>query len=171
MVENFSYYECGTCETKHDLFGKSGDARKVAKKFGIENVVQLPIDPELKSDKSKELFIHLADVVVREISKIKYNAVLTTFEQGVEGFKLAETTPQGEVVFEKLIPFRTLRLNCKSATMIDEWTGEKLFKEENIPQDVHPKKVEKAGNYAYRIDWSDGHHSIFPVKAIKELQL
>ena len=173
MVENFSYFECSSCDVKHNLFGKSGEAIKIAEKFGVENVIQIPIDPELRSEKSNALFMHLADVVVREISKIKFNAVTCSFEQDdiTKTFKLVEKMPNGEIVFEKNIPFRTLRLNCKSATMIDEWTGEKLFKEENIPRDVSPKKIEKAGNYAYRIDWSDGHHSIFPLKAIKELPL
>jgi DUF971 family protein len=53
--------------------------------------------------------------------------------------------------------------------MIDEWTGKKLFKDEDISMNVKPTKVEKAGNYAYRIDWSDNHHSIFPIKAIRDL--
>ena len=53
--------------------------------------------------------------------------------------------------------------------MVDEWTGEKLVKDEDIAVDVMPTKIEIAGRYAVRVDWSDNHHSIYPIKAIKEL--
>jgi Mrp family chromosome partitioning ATPase len=172
LVENFSYFECDSCDKRHELFGKSGGAKHVADRFGIENTVQLPIDPELKSEKTKTLFAHLADTVVREISKLKYNSVAVSLELAEDGkiINLIDTPsiPGSSPSILKIEP-RTLRLNCKSATMIDEWTGEKLFKESDIPMDVKPVKIERAGNYAFRIDWSDKHHSIHPIKAIRDL--
>ena len=168
LVENFASFKCGSCDTKHSIFGDSGAGNRVAARFGIENVTQLPIDPKLASEESKQLFDSLAETVVREVAKLKFNSVVIALEAADGVFKLTERL--GDTVqWEGTIPFRTLRLNCKSATMIDEWTGAKLFKDEDIPNDVNPIKVERAGNYAYRIDWSDKHHSIFPLKAIKAL--
>jgi Mrp family chromosome partitioning ATPase len=46
LVENMSYFECPTCHTRHYLFGES-HAEEIAKKAGIETVVQLPIEPNL----------------------------------------------------------------------------------------------------------------------------
>lgn len=164
LVENFSYFLCNKCDEKHEIFGKSGDAEKIASKFGIESVTRLPIDPKLDSAS----FDRLADKVVREIAKVKFNSVKTEFDISGGVFSLNEKIGD-QFNWSGSIPFRELRLACKSANMIDEWTGEKLFKEEDIARDVKPVKVELAGNYAYRIDWSDKHHSIFPIKAIKAL--
>lgn len=50
-----------------------------------------------------------------------------------------------QVAWQGQIPARALRLACRSADMYDEWTGEKLFKEEDIPQDVVATKIAKAG--------------------------
>ena len=44
LVENMSYFVCPNCETKHAIFGES-QAEVLAQRFGIPNVLQLPIDP------------------------------------------------------------------------------------------------------------------------------
>ena len=44
LVENMSYFVCPNCETKHAIFGES-QAHALAQRFGIPNVLQLPIDP------------------------------------------------------------------------------------------------------------------------------
>ncbi len=44
LVENMSYFVCPNCETKHAVFGES-QAAALAQRFGIPNVLQLPIDP------------------------------------------------------------------------------------------------------------------------------
>jgi Mrp family chromosome partitioning ATPase/DUF971 family protein len=163
LVENFSFFTCNSCDTKHDLFGKSGTSMRVAEKFGIENIFKLPMNPD------NGVFSDLADVVVREVSKIRYSSVKEELIATDSGFLLSEKDTNENLLWSGSIPFRKLRLACRSANMIDEWTGEKLFKDEDIASDVKPSKIDKAGNYAYRIDWSDGHHSIFPTKLIKQL--
>ena len=45
IVENMSYYECPSCKDKHYIFGES-HIEEIAKKYGIENIARLPIDPE-----------------------------------------------------------------------------------------------------------------------------
>ena len=173
LVENFSFFDCGTCSTRHSLFGRSGEAAKrIADKFGIDDqrYFQLPIDQTgMKSETTKKIIEDLAATVIREIAKKKYSNLETKLDRENGAIKISQTQNKSEVVFSGTIPFRKLRLNCKSATMIDEWTGEKLFKDEDIRVDVQPTKIEPAGNYAFRIDWSDGHHSIYPIKALKEL--
>lgn len=172
MVENFSFFDCGNCSTRHSLFGKSGEAAKrIASKFGIDDsqYFQLPID-SMTSDKLQGIISDLASCVIREIAKKKFSDVETRIDVSLGNVKVVEEIRnKNEQIFEGSIPFRKLRLNCKSATMIDEWTGEKLFKDEDISIDVKPVKIEAAGNYAYRVDWSDGHHSIYPIKALKDL--
>ena len=54
IVENMSYFECPNCKEKHEIFGKS-NVEEIAKKYGIEKVLKLPIKPEIaeKSDLGK----------------------------------------------------------------------------------------------------------------------
>ncbi len=44
LVENMSYFTCPGCHAKHAVFGES-QADALAQKFGIPNVLRLPIDP------------------------------------------------------------------------------------------------------------------------------
>ncbi|MFM8316131.1 MAG: DUF971 domain-containing protein [Deltaproteobacteria bacterium] len=54
---------------------------------------------------------------------------------------------------------RNIRLSCRCANCIDEWTREKILKDEMVPADIKPKKMETVGRYALQIDWSDGHNT------------
>ena len=44
LVENLSYFQCPGCGERHEVFGESR-ASEMAVRFGIENVLRLPIDP------------------------------------------------------------------------------------------------------------------------------
>lgn len=48
LVENMSYYQCEQCGARHEVFGKS-HIENVAKKYGIDTVVKMPIDPSVAS--------------------------------------------------------------------------------------------------------------------------
>ena len=58
-----------------------------------------------------------------------------------------------------LVNVRKLRLECRCAQCVDEWTREKLLDEAQVPEDVKPVRFEPIGRYAYRIDWTDGHRT------------
>ena len=45
LVENMSYFICPNCSEKHEIFGES-QAENLAKRFEIDNVVRLPINPD-----------------------------------------------------------------------------------------------------------------------------
>ncbi len=46
IIENMSYYECKKCGEKEYIFGRS-NASEIAKKFGTEVLLELPINPEV----------------------------------------------------------------------------------------------------------------------------
>jgi DUF971 family protein len=62
--------------------------------------------------------------------------------------------PGGELM---AIPARTLRCACPCAGCVEEMTGKKLLDPATVPEDIRPLAIEPVGNYAIKIDWSDGH--------------
>ncbi|MFC1730173.1 DUF971 domain-containing protein [candidate division KSB1 bacterium] len=73
---------------------------------------------------------------------------------------------------ESVYPARALRLKCPCALCVDEMTRMPLIKEETIPQDVHPLKVNLVGRYAISIKWSDGHDTgIYTFESLREMNL
>lgn len=52
IVENMSYYECPDCGKRHSVFGES-KIEEVARKYGVEKVFKLPIDPALAASCDK----------------------------------------------------------------------------------------------------------------------
>jgi len=62
---------------------------------------------------------------------------------------------------QSLFNVRNLRLKCRCAVCVDEWTREELLKDEMVPSDIQPKRIESVGRYALKVEWSDGHDSGF----------
>jgi DUF971 family protein len=53
---------------------------------------------------------------------------------------------------------------------VDEHTGEQILQAADVAEDIKPVQIQRRGNYAVAIEWSDGHDSsIYPYDAIKEL--
>ena len=50
-----------------------------------------------------------------------------------------------------------LRVACPCASCVDEVTGERLLDPRRVPAAVKPLRIRSVGNYAIKIDWSDGH--------------
>lgn len=71
---------------------------------------------------------------------------------------------------QSIYSVRKLRLECRCANCVDEWTREKILKDESVPADVKPIKIDSVGRYALQIAWSDGHSSgIYPYDAIRRM--
>lgn len=55
------------------------------------------------------------------------------------------------------LPFRFLRGRCPCAGCVDENTGIRQVDVEDVPEEVAPQNLAFSGNYALKIQWSDGH--------------
>jgi DUF971 family protein len=58
---------------------------------------------------------------------------------------------------ESLYPPGYLRFHCACAHCVDEVTGVRRIRPEDIPPDIHPLRADPVGRYAIQITWSDGH--------------
>lgn len=56
-------------------------------------------------------------------------------------------------------PFFALRDSCPCASCVDELSGAKVLDPAKISKDIHITACEYVGNYAIRINWSDGHNT------------
>src|SRR5215831_10854115 len=58
---------------------------------------------------------------------------------------------------ESKMPPKWLRARCPCAECVEEWSGKRVVGDAQVAADVKPRGMEQVGNYAVRIDWSDGH--------------
>src|SRR5262245_63511653 len=56
-------------------------------------------------------------------------------------------------------PTKYLRSECACAGCVDERTGVRTLDVSRIPEDIDIEAIEPVGNYAIRINWSDGHNT------------
>jgi ATP-binding protein involved in chromosome partitioning len=71
---------------------------------------------------------------------------------------------------ESRLDVRALRLACACAECVEEWTGQPLLDPAQVPEEVHPLRINAVGRYAIQIDWSDGHATgIYPFRRLREL--
>ena len=57
------------------------------------------------------------------------------------------------------LPSFELRFACPCAGCVDEHTGVRTLKRENLPLDIRPTGMEPVGRYAIQVRWSDGHQT------------
>ena len=65
---------------------------------------------------------------------------------------------------------RLLRQRCPCAQCVDEMTGRRILRPEDVPEDVYPTAIHYVGRYALRFVWSDGHDTgIYPFDYLRAL--
>ena len=52
-----------------------------------------------------------------------------------------------------------LRKDCPCASCVNEWTGKKILKDENVAEDINFASVTLVGRYALNFQFSDGHNT------------
>lgn len=63
-----------------------------------------------------------------------------------------------------------LRRSCPCASCVNEWTGEKILRNESVPDDVAFGNISIVGRYALNFQFSDGHDTgIFSFQFLRNL--
>jgi len=63
-----------------------------------------------------------------------------------------------------------LRVACPCAGCVDEMTGRRTLRYDDVPSSVHPVEISYVGRYALTFTWSDGHSTgIFPFDYLRRL--
>ena len=84
-----------------------------------------------------------------------------------EGTKLRIVWRDGAV--SELIPWE-LRYLCPCAGCVNEMTGERTIRPEEVDDEVHPTAIHYVGRYALQLVWSDGHSTgIYTFPYLREI--
>jgi DUF971 family protein len=65
---------------------------------------------------------------------------------------------------------RFLRLRCPCAGCVDEMTGIRTLRPEQVVDGIYPTAIEYVGRYGLQFNWSDGHSTgIYPYDYLRKL--
>ena len=63
-----------------------------------------------------------------------------------------------------------LRIACPCAQCVDEMSGARILKPDDVDPHVYPRSIHYVGRYALQFVWSDGHATgIYPYDYLREL--
>jgi DUF971 family protein len=67
-------------------------------------------------------------------------------------------------------PYRFLRSECPCASCRDEWTGERIIRDDSLRSDLKLEAMEPIGTYAVQLVWNDGHSSgLYTWESLRQL--
>jgi Mrp family chromosome partitioning ATPase/DUF971 family protein len=171
------------------MFGK-GHKHRLSNQYGIEKTFSLPLLPSISrtgdsgtpfilqypNSTQSATFKELASSVASEISKIQYfqKKLSPQYSYDTEAHAIVQKIQQISTDKEQIstissMPPAALRRECKCASCVEEFTGKILLRPETIKDNIKPLKMNSCGNYALSINWSDGHHSLYPYRQLQEL--
>lgn len=55
------------------------------------------------------------------------------------------------------LPYAEIRFACPCAVCVDEHTGKRILRREQVAPDVRAVGIQVVGRYAIQVSWSDGH--------------
>jgi ATP-binding protein involved in chromosome partitioning len=167
VVENMSHFICDNCDKEHHIFG---EAKAPGERFGLKTLARIPLEPgrgrNMEHYASNDLNKSLVENIARALGKVTADKIVPP-----------EVKQEGDTVLFKWqdqddwkINAVHLRSSCGCALCVDEYSGEKILNDEDIPRDITVESTTALGNYALAISWSDGHSSgIFPYRQLEEL--
>jgi DUF971 family protein len=90
---------------------------------------------------------------------------LQIIDEGKDGLRISWSDET-----ENLYCAPFLRRRCACAQCINEWTGEKMLKDDSISDEVKIENIAVVGRYALSFKFSDGHNTgIYSFKYLKEI--
>jgi hypothetical protein len=117
--------------------------------------------PDTKS--VRDAYTSLAKSVHEAVSRLKSEAAaLPTVNYDPQRGVLLQLPAHGTTAGQTLVlnPYE-LRKACQCAACVDEMTGVPRIRAQSIKPDVKPLGIQRRGNYAVAVHWSDGKFGSF----------
>jgi ATP-binding protein involved in chromosome partitioning len=174
IIENMSTFSCPHCHKTTDIFSHSG-GEKLSQEFNIPFLGSIPLDPAIMeaSDRGEVLLDHY-DSIVNNLENsltqqlLNQKNILKPEKINInEQNKLSIIWTDGH---ESQYNFFDLRLKCPCASCVDENTGKRILKSEQIPLDIRIEKIQNVGHYGVTIHFSDHHNTgIYKFTLLREI--
>jgi ATP-binding protein involved in chromosome partitioning len=179
IVENMSSFVCNHCGNREEIFG-SGGVQRYCNEKGFPFLGDIPISTDIRSTSdlgvpivnshpesiSAKAFLRVAENLAAQVSvkAVSKDQALSQQETRPEPTEISQPSKETfRIVWkdghESTYLAHHLRVNCRCAGCIDEVTGEKKLRDEDIPKDLYPVSANPVGRYAVQFQWSDGHGS------------
>jgi ATP-binding protein involved in chromosome partitioning len=69
-----------------------------------------------------------------------------------------------------LFSLKDLRMACLCAACVDERTGVRVIRRDQVPEGITASNLELVGHYGLRVHWSDGHNTgIYDFEYLRKL--
>lgn len=169
VIENMSGFVCSGCGRHHDIFRPRGGARP-ARQWGVPLLGEIPVEPELAAlgdegvpvvrsapeGATAQAFLALAERVAAALSTLamRHEAAGLPEKIDADATRLHIRWDDGH---ESSHGLENLRYLCGCAHCVDEHTGERRIRRQDVPRGIRPQRIEQSGRYALQIHWSDGH--------------
>jgi DUF971 family protein len=118
----------------------------------------------------------LAAAVVQEVAKLRLQRKNSVrFDSELRALVVRLPALPGEPAGPKedddefLLDPAVVRRNDTSAKSVDEWTGQRILVDKDIPDDIQPQDVQSLGNYAVQITWIDGFNQVASFELLASL--
>jgi ATP-binding protein involved in chromosome partitioning len=173
FIENMAGFVCPSCNAVHDIFRKGG-GEKVAKEMGVPLLGSIPLDPRMvesgdlgkplvlldKNSPGAKAFEIVARNMAAQLSII--NVKESEIQNRPKEVHLTDREPPqilwDDGVNMSYLP-RALRTACPCAGCRNELTGEKILRDETVPNDIKVVEARPVGRYGLNLIFSDGHSS------------
>lgn len=174
IVENMNLFECPSCHECTPLF-RQGGGQSLASEMKLPLLASVPFDPSLVVDsdegkpavwsrpdsKTAKAYLELAQKMASELSSIVSGArraeiVISSFEPNPQAKAAKISWSDGKI---SVVSFKDLRFYCPCAHCVDEHTGTRKIRREQVADDVRVLSAQTVGNYALSIAFSDGHNT------------
>lgn len=180
VVENMSGFTCGHCHEVTAPF-KKGGGRDLATNMNVPFLGEIPLDPNIMmssddginiqedaSNPSALIFLNLAKEVMQNMEEAQIKS------RKIEAEKIEHDQTMVRIHWkdgtQSEIDAYTLRLHCPCALCVDENSGKKIIRPQDIPLTIKAEDIRPVGRYGMMIRFSDGHDKgIFRFKHLREM--
>lgn len=181
VIENMSGFACAHCNEVTAPF-KKGGGRMMAEEMKVPFLGELPLDPQImmSSDDGINLqvenahsvgalsFIKIANEMLAKLEEVQEKSIKNEAEK-IENDQTSINISWKDGT-NSSIDIYTLRTQCPCAVCVDENSGKRILKPEQIPLTIKAQSVSPVGRYGIKIQFSDGHNTgIYRFTNLKEM--
>lgn len=181
VVENMSGFTCSHCHEVTSPF-KKGGGRHLAQEMKVPFLGELPLDPNIMmssddginlqtehgNSAAADAFMTLTENVLNSLEEAEINS------RKIDPERIEHDETTVRVIWKdgttSEVDAYTLRLECPCALCVDENSGKRILRKEDVPLTIKANQVRPVGRYGLMVDFSDGHNKgIYRYSQFKEL--